>query len=85
LEKEKRALMMAEWDGKVYIVVVYIMFSVVNMTKTISISDENHRRLLKVCGYLQERNGNRKKFDDALEWMFSKVGYETEIEPKMER
>jgi predicted CopG family antitoxin len=58
------------------------MFIVVNMTKTISISDENHRRLLKVCGYLQERNGKRKTFDDALLWMFSKVGYDTEIEPK---
>jgi hypothetical protein len=63
------------------------MLIVVDMgkTTTITISDENHRRLLKVCGYLQERNGKRKKFDDALEWMFSKIGYETEIEPKTER
>ena len=46
--------------------------------KTIKVSDETHRRLVKVMGTLQAKEGKKKKVEDAL--LFLLDGYETEIE-----
>ncbi|MBW2674340.1 MAG: hypothetical protein JRD89_13180 [Deltaproteobacteria bacterium] len=39
------------------------------MKKTLKISEETHRELSKVVGYLRSINGGDKTFDDAIKFL----------------
>jgi len=45
--------------------------------KTIKVSDETHRRLLKITGSLQAREGRRKSIEESLLFLLDE--YEREI------
>lgn len=43
---------------------------VTKVTKSIKVSDKNHKRLFSLAGRLQDKSGNNQTPDDAITYLF---------------